>query len=331
MAKISTNAEINSIRLKEQASAPDTPASGYMQLYTKGDGKLYYKDDTGVENCINPMTTAGDLIYGGTDGAPTRLAKGAEGKVLTQGATNPTWSDSLINPMTAAGDIIVGGVDGAATRLVKGNRYQSLVVGASAPEWGNHPYFPPFTTPVLTDFAWINQGTATAVEENGGINLTAAAAAAANHKILKKSAPSTPYTITAIFRPNIYPQPNSRFGLLFRNSSDGKEVTHALTCLTSPTFWHWLGEDFSGPTAYVSNNFGVAFSLYELRTPFIVMRIADDGTNRICSWSADGFNFRTLHSEGRTTYTTADEVGFFVSSDNDTYPAAATLLSWVEG
>lgn len=99
MAKISTDAEINSIRLKEQASAPDTPASGYFQVYVKTDGKLYYKDDAGTEVCLsdkmeNPMTTAGDIIYGGASGAPTRLAAGTEAQVLTMGATNPEWAEA---------------------------------------------------------------------------------------------------------------------------------------------------------------------------------------------------------------------------------------------
>ena len=41
----------------------------------------------------NPMTTGGDVIYGGASGAPTRLANGSAGQVLTsQGGTNaPVW------------------------------------------------------------------------------------------------------------------------------------------------------------------------------------------------------------------------------------------------
>ncbi len=44
----------------------------------------------------NPMTAAGDVIYGGVDGAPTRLAKGAAGQVLTMnsGATAPEWASA---------------------------------------------------------------------------------------------------------------------------------------------------------------------------------------------------------------------------------------------
>lgn len=40
----------------------------------------------------NPMTTAGDIIYGGTSGAPTRLAKGTDGQVLTLASGLPSWA-----------------------------------------------------------------------------------------------------------------------------------------------------------------------------------------------------------------------------------------------
>jgi hypothetical protein len=38
----------------------------------------------------NPMTTAGDIIVGGTSGAPTRLAKGTEGQALVINNGNVT-------------------------------------------------------------------------------------------------------------------------------------------------------------------------------------------------------------------------------------------------
>jgi hypothetical protein len=40
----------------------------------------------------NPMITAGDVIYGGASGTPTRLPKGSVGDVLTQGASDPAWT-----------------------------------------------------------------------------------------------------------------------------------------------------------------------------------------------------------------------------------------------
>ena len=45
----------------------------------------------------NPMTTGGDLIYGGASGSPTRLANGSAGQVLTSagGTSAPTWSSPV--------------------------------------------------------------------------------------------------------------------------------------------------------------------------------------------------------------------------------------------
>ena len=48
--------------------------------YDKILGKIREQD--GADGLANPMTTAGDIIVGSTDGAPARLAKGADGKVL---------------------------------------------------------------------------------------------------------------------------------------------------------------------------------------------------------------------------------------------------------
>jgi len=45
---------------------------------------------------INPMTTAGDLIYGGVAGAATRLAAGTTGQMLT-GGTTPVWGNTIVS------------------------------------------------------------------------------------------------------------------------------------------------------------------------------------------------------------------------------------------
>jgi len=44
----------------------------------------------------NPMTAAGDIIYGGASGVPTRLGKGTAGQVLTMNgdATAPEWANA---------------------------------------------------------------------------------------------------------------------------------------------------------------------------------------------------------------------------------------------
>lgn len=50
----------------------------------------------------NPMTTAGDLIYGGVAGAPTRLGVGTNGQVLTLVSGAPAWATAG----TGSGDVV---------------------------------------------------------------------------------------------------------------------------------------------------------------------------------------------------------------------------------
>lgn len=46
-----------------------------------------------IQGMTNPMTTQGDIVYGGASGTPTRLAKGTATQVLAMnaGATAPEW------------------------------------------------------------------------------------------------------------------------------------------------------------------------------------------------------------------------------------------------
>lgn len=84
------------LRLGTLASAPASPAAGDV-YFDSTDVALKVHDGSSFKApIINPMTTAGDLIRGGTSGAPTRLAGGAAGQYLKSvGATSaPVWSDS---------------------------------------------------------------------------------------------------------------------------------------------------------------------------------------------------------------------------------------------
>ncbi len=113
MATISTTAEINSIRLIEQGSAPSTPASGYSSIFAKADG-LYIVDDAGgVTGPFKAVTLGsdtlwdakGDLVVGSGANTATKLTVGSNGKVLTanSGATEGVeWA----TPLTVATDAI---------------------------------------------------------------------------------------------------------------------------------------------------------------------------------------------------------------------------------
>lgn len=51
-----------------------------------------------VSGMANPMTTAGDLIYGGSSGTPARLAIGANGKILRVSGGVIVWGDEAELP-----------------------------------------------------------------------------------------------------------------------------------------------------------------------------------------------------------------------------------------
>lgn len=55
------------------------------------DGGTGQVAKTAAFDALQPMTTAGDIVYGGTSGTGTRLAKGAANAVLLSGTT-PVWT-----------------------------------------------------------------------------------------------------------------------------------------------------------------------------------------------------------------------------------------------
>ena len=67
----------------------------------------------------NPMTTAGDIIVGGADGAPARLAKGADGKVLGVESGAVAW----VTPTGGGGGLVMEEVTATAIDVEDGKLY----------------------------------------------------------------------------------------------------------------------------------------------------------------------------------------------------------------
>ena len=108
------------------------------------DGTKFLRDDRtwqAVGGMTNPMTTAADLIVGGTAGAPERLAKGADGQVLTiDPATHlivwatPAASSGDVATDTiwdAKGDLAGGTGANTAARLGVGTNGQVLTADSA--------------------------------------------------------------------------------------------------------------------------------------------------------------------------------------------------------
>jgi len=102
MAKISTTAEINSIRLKDQTSNPATPSVGYSALYSKY-GELYLISLSGVEG---PFGTGGAGGTGDVVGPASAtngnvvLFDGTSGKLIKDGGAPLTAGHTILDEGT---------------------------------------------------------------------------------------------------------------------------------------------------------------------------------------------------------------------------------------
>ena len=196
--------------------------------------------------------------------------------------------------------------------------YTERDTGAAWVPWG--PIFP-MTVPVSGDYAWFNQGGASVVITNGGIHLSIPSSATTNFRGRTK-AKTAPYTITAAFLLNFYPSNFTRaFGLFFTDDTKvhGFGVGFNNTYQLSSTKWT--------DSTTIDTNYTT--TAYQIFSPVLWLRIADDNTNRVSSFSADGINWVVFHSIGRTDHLTATKVGFGGDALNSQV-AGLTLLSWKE-
>jgi hypothetical protein len=272
--------------------------------------------------------TAYAPIFGGTTGtaAVQSGAVGSSGHVLTSNgpgaiATFQAPAGSGGSTSTAAHASRPAAGNAGNLFLPNDSFYLERDSGSAWAPWG--PIFP-MTPPVDGDFAWVNQGAASVSTTKGGIFVQGTADGSASLRCRVKTAPATPYTITACFLPLVPAIDFAAVGLLFRQSSDGKIATFQLTHNVN---WALDANKFTNETTFSAQY--VSRSQKTMHSPLFI-RISDNGTNRICSYSTDGQNFVAVHTVGRTDFLTANQVGFFLNSQQTTQAPAATLLSWKE-
>lgn len=165
------------------------------------------------------------------------------------------------------------------------------------------------TPPVNSQFSWINQGTAVITEESNGIYLsdTSGSGSGDSVHIRKKSVPAIPYKVTVALT-TIGGTGSVYYGLTWRESSSGK--LHSFLFGNSGTIYLIA---FTNPTLFSSTTASVSFASQATQMPPRWMRLTDDNTNRICSYSNDGLHFFPIFSVARTNHLTADEWGFCIN------------------
>ncbi len=108
--------------------ATSTTNSGKVLTAGATAGALSWEVPASGGGLTNPMTTAGDIIIGGIAGAPERLAKGADGQVLTVVAGVPAYADASGGSATIDWTSPVVVTDTA--NLAYGNHYIVAVTAA---------------------------------------------------------------------------------------------------------------------------------------------------------------------------------------------------------
>jgi len=267
----------------------------------------------------------GDLAVGTGASAAQVLPVGSDGDLLTADSGETTglkWAPPTGGVFTSAYGSRPSPTNAGNLFFPSDGFYVERDTGAAWAPWG--PLFP-FTAPDDSAFSWVNQGSATKSTTNGGIHISAPSNGSAQSARLRaKTLPSAPYTLTVALLPLLHYAQFSivLFGL--RNSSDDKMVLFQIENDSGTlTFQYTKWTNVTTPAgAYISIT--NATPMPDLP----ILRLQDDNTNRILSWSADGQNFMPIHSVGRTDHTTPDQAVIGVNPFSQV--TGVTLLSWKE-
>lgn len=205
--------------------------------------------------------------------------------------------------------------DGFVVQRENGTLWQS---------WG--PSFP-LVQPINSDFTWVNQGGASVTEDGGGIYLDAPIDASERYRVRVKTAPSPPYTLTAMILPNQLGVNYHMWGILWRNSGTGEIDSLNIAMVTTQPSCVELGRRLMNS----ATSFNSVPTFTDVGNPApSFLRLVDDNVNRLFQYSRDGKNFQTLVSVARTNFITPDQIGWYVNVLNASFALGATLVHWKE-
>jgi hypothetical protein len=197
--------------------------------------------------------------------------------------------------------------------------------GASA--WTAFGPIQQVTVPPSSGWSWDNQDGSSVDATAGELQFSSPqTGSSAELSVYYRSAPSTPYTITALIAlaPCIGSGGYPGFGLCFGDSG-GKWVHFAF----QPTRGRVLWNEYTNATTY-SDTPLILSGLQAEPWPPVWVRIQDTGIHRISSISTTGRQWQTLRTVTRTDFLTATRVGIACQRSTSAEPLPYALLSWEE-
>lgn len=187
-----------------------------------------------------------------------------------------------------------------------------------------HQTSPPAETDEFDDasidgkWSWVNQGSATIVEQEGYEQLGVPASATDNWRWRIQTAPSTPYTLRARMWIDMAYGSYAEGGIALRRTANSKSLFCGFE--TTSTWFTAFGAN----TSDTATTTDVA-TLSQI--PFIAVQyyeFSNDGTTITCKASVDGVLFHTVGTQAVATFLggAPDQIGFGGNSHNS---AAVTL------
>ncbi|MBP8975114.1 MAG: hypothetical protein KBG83_00200 [Bacteroidetes bacterium] len=169
-------------------------------------------------------------------------------------------------------------------------------------------WLPDLTPPMLSDFSWINQGTATADQNNGALYMSDAPSASGDKlRMLVKPLSSQIFDVTIGFNSSILKVANQMIGLCLYNSLYQNSIFFSLRHdyrieyikFYTPTSWN---------TTTYYNYIGTATI-----QPIFWMRLTQDANFRKIYISVDGIHWGELYSTSKSDFITPEKIGLCIN------------------
>lgn len=255
---------------------------------------VQYNAGGGSFGGVNPLTN-GQLVVGSTGNPP-------QATTITAGPG--------ITVTNGAGSITIGTAGGGT-----GSGLYSQVMSATPTSAG---------TGLTT---WLNQGSASVTDAPVGVSISAPLSSGADVTGRYRTAPTPPYTITALISRTADSNSYNAAGIGWY---DGSSKLHLISYVTksggSPYFEieKWNSTTSFNGNDYASNSNGFSQPIW--------LQINDDGTNVHFLFSQDGYNFLQLFSVAKSSgflgASGYSNVIFFANPQaSQTF---ATLMSWAQ-
>lgn len=279
-------------------------------------------------------TKYGTIIYDGSGNADRYLGAdgawhdmpsgslpegGTPGQILSISDASPSAPEWIDMP---SGSLPIGGTTGQV--LAKASNDDGDA------EWVDQTGGSPYTPPVLTDFAWVNQGNAVAAQVGDVVTLTNAVDTGVSYNILVKALGSAPITITALFSALLYQTNYNQAGICLRESSTGKlilflfsfayGVRYQVDKYTNPTTIS-ASVIIGAPPMTINSIIALRFRIVSGTPNVIYYDVSSDG----------GYLWTQLGSgESYGTFFTPDQAGLCILRYHNNSKIGMTLHSWSE-